>query len=329
MILERRPTSEIKKAAREEGMRFLRECAVEQVLHRRDDAARDQQGDVRRMSQRTSSQPRGSPARRRRSRVEITATRVRRGGARRTTAAAAVVAGYASEPLPPGSATPALNAPNVHDEAALAAAIAACSSSSARRRRSRWSCRTRSRKVSLLRFEKMPAKAAGPRSADSLADAEGGAVPDRGRAGAWQPGVALPAAAASSSSPWRAAMSSESYERACDAAGVHAGIVDLASFNVINAVLGGAAARRRLAAGARRRGRRDARDRARRRRRCSSATAHAAATAISRISCTRPRCITRTGSAAAASAGRARRRGGARRRGSRAVPPAARGAPRR
>jgi type IV pilus assembly protein PilB len=32
MILERKPTSEIKKAAREEGMRFLRESAVERVL---------------------------------------------------------------------------------------------------------------------------------------------------------------------------------------------------------------------------------------------------------------------------------------------------------
>ncbi len=32
MILARKPTSEIKKAAREEGMRFLRECAVERVL---------------------------------------------------------------------------------------------------------------------------------------------------------------------------------------------------------------------------------------------------------------------------------------------------------
>jgi len=32
MILERRPNSEIKKAAHEEGMRFLRECAVEKVL---------------------------------------------------------------------------------------------------------------------------------------------------------------------------------------------------------------------------------------------------------------------------------------------------------
>jgi type II secretory ATPase GspE/PulE/Tfp pilus assembly ATPase PilB-like protein len=32
MILERRPSSEIKKAAHEEGMRFLRECAVDRVL---------------------------------------------------------------------------------------------------------------------------------------------------------------------------------------------------------------------------------------------------------------------------------------------------------
>ncbi len=32
MILERRPTSEVKKAAREDGMRFLRESAVEAVL---------------------------------------------------------------------------------------------------------------------------------------------------------------------------------------------------------------------------------------------------------------------------------------------------------
>ncbi len=32
LILARKPTSEIKKAAREEGMRFLRECAVERVM---------------------------------------------------------------------------------------------------------------------------------------------------------------------------------------------------------------------------------------------------------------------------------------------------------
>ena len=32
MILERRPTSEIKRVAREDGMRLLRESAVDRVL---------------------------------------------------------------------------------------------------------------------------------------------------------------------------------------------------------------------------------------------------------------------------------------------------------
>ena len=32
MILERRPTSDVKKAAHEEGMRCLRESAIEKVL---------------------------------------------------------------------------------------------------------------------------------------------------------------------------------------------------------------------------------------------------------------------------------------------------------
>ena len=32
MILDRRPTSEIKRAARDEGMTFLRQCAVDRVL---------------------------------------------------------------------------------------------------------------------------------------------------------------------------------------------------------------------------------------------------------------------------------------------------------
>ena len=41
MILERRPTSEIKKAAREEGMRFLRESAVEKVCSRAETTLRE------------------------------------------------------------------------------------------------------------------------------------------------------------------------------------------------------------------------------------------------------------------------------------------------
>ena len=100
MILERRPTSEIKKAAREEGMRFLRECAVERVLNGDDDAARDQQGDVRRMSRRTSSAASwlASPPPSVGGRDHRAARRRRR--ASRRTAAATCVAGYADGAAP-------------------------------------------------------------------------------------------------------------------------------------------------------------------------------------------------------------------------------------
>ena len=47
LILARRSSAEIKRAAREEGMVFLRESAVQQGAGRPDHAARDQQGDVR------------------------------------------------------------------------------------------------------------------------------------------------------------------------------------------------------------------------------------------------------------------------------------------
>ena len=50
LILDRRPTSEIKRLAREEGMTFLRESAVEKVRQRHHHAQRDQQGDFHRMT---------------------------------------------------------------------------------------------------------------------------------------------------------------------------------------------------------------------------------------------------------------------------------------
>ncbi len=54
LILERRPAAEIKKAAKEEGMAFLRESALDEGLRGRDDAERDQQGDLCRL---TASSP--------------------------------------------------------------------------------------------------------------------------------------------------------------------------------------------------------------------------------------------------------------------------------
>ena len=50
LILDRRPSSEIKRLAREEGMTFLRESAVEKARNGRNHATRNQQGDLHRMS---------------------------------------------------------------------------------------------------------------------------------------------------------------------------------------------------------------------------------------------------------------------------------------
>ena len=45
MIINRRPTSEIKRVAREEGMSFLRDSGLRQSAQRHDHVARNQQGD--------------------------------------------------------------------------------------------------------------------------------------------------------------------------------------------------------------------------------------------------------------------------------------------
>ena len=86
-------------------MRFLRESAVERVHGRHDDAARNQQGDVRRMS--LLSSLRDAP--RRRAAVEI-AARPRVGGERSNGAAASRWSPRMRvEPLPDGALVPSLD----------------------------------------------------------------------------------------------------------------------------------------------------------------------------------------------------------------------------
>jgi type IV pilus assembly protein PilM len=148
------------------------------------------------------------------------------------------VTGQSSEPLPDGAVTPALNAVNVHDPAALTAAVkAALDRIAPRPRRVALLLPDAIAKVSLVRFDKVPAKAqdleqlirwqvrkAAPfRIEDAqVAWIEGAAAPDGGREY-----LVLVAR--------RDIV--ESYERACDAAGVQAGIVDIVSNNLVNAVL--------------------------------------------------------------------------------------------
>ena len=103
--------------------------------------------------------------------------------------------------------------------------------------RRRWSCRTRVAKVSLLRFEKVPPRA------DDLESWFAGRCARACRSRSMRrrcrscPGARGGRRAASSSSRWRGATSCGEYEAVCQAAGLHAGVVDLATFNLVNAVL--------------------------------------------------------------------------------------------
>ncbi len=169
--------------------------------------------------------------------VEISARRVNaislsaHGSSRTITA-------HATEPLADGLVTPSLNATNVHDHKALAAAVkAAVDRLSPRPRRVALVLPDTVAKVSLLRFEKTP-----PR------------VQDLDQLIKWQMRKAAPFRIEDAQIAWTESGPAsgggveylvvlarrdiiESYERACDTAGLYAGLVDIASLNLVNAVL--------------------------------------------------------------------------------------------
>ena len=146
-----------------------------------------------------------------------------------------VLAGHATVALPDGAVDAALNAPNVHDAAALTAAIkGALDQLSPRPKRVGLVLPDTVAKVSLIRFEKVP-----PRAQDldqlirwqvrktapfRIEDAQV----------AWVPGVGLPEGGREYLVTIARRDIVESYERACAAAGAHAGLVDIASLNLVN-----------------------------------------------------------------------------------------------
>ena len=148
-----------------------------------------------------------------------------------------VVSAYGTERLANGVVTPALNAINVHDGRALAAAVrSAFDKLGARPRRVALVIPDTAAKLSLLRFEKVPAAA----DLDQLIR--------------WQVRKAAPFKPEEAQISWVPAAPIEgggreylvtlarrdiveSYMKACSDAGAEAGVVDLASLNLINAAL--------------------------------------------------------------------------------------------
>lgn len=146
--------------------------------------------------------------------------------------------GQTSEPLPDGLVTPTLNGVNVHDVGALAARIkAAADRVSPRPRKAALVLPDTVAKVSILRFEKVPAKAQ-----------------DLEQLIRWQVRKAAPFKIEDAQVSWTEGVDVagggreyfvivarrdivESYERACEQAGVYVGLVDIASTNLVNAAI--------------------------------------------------------------------------------------------
>ncbi len=149
----------------------------------------------------------------------------------------AAVVGYGVEPLPPGAVSGLLGAPNMPDLAVVAGAITrAAASAGARLNRVSVVVPDSVARVSIVRFESVPAR---PADLDELIK--------------WQVKKTTPF-------PLEDAVISHSagatgphghefivtvarrdvilqYEQACERAGAQAGVVDLSTFNVVNAVL--------------------------------------------------------------------------------------------
>ena len=152
-----------------------------------------------------------------------------------------VVAAHASELLPDGALVPSLTAVNAHDRAAVLGALGRLLEKLGRPRRIGLILPDVVAKVSIVRFEQVPSKA---QDLDQLVR--------------WQVRKSAPFAIedaqVSHVSGHRAADGHEfvvtlakrdvvqEYEQLCAEAGAHAGIVDLATLNVVNAVLAGSGA---------------------------------------------------------------------------------------
>ena len=140
--------------------------------------ARGEQGDVRRMNLFTPLREGTAPP----VAVEIAAGRVSaaslewRGGQ-------PVVSQHAIELLPDGALVPSLTAANTHDRAAVMTALNRALEKVGRPRRIGLVVPDAIAKVSLVRFEQVPARADRSRSARALAGQKVGAVPDRGSPG--------------------------------------------------------------------------------------------------------------------------------------------------
>jgi len=150
---------------------------------------------------------------------------------------ARTLAAHATERLPAGAITPALNAVNIHDERTVAAAVRSVFQRlDTKPRRVALVVPDTSAKVSLLRFEKVPAAADLDQLIRWQVRKAAPFKPEEAQI-SWVPAAPLPEGGREFLVTLARRDIVESYERVCAEAGADAGVVDLASLNLINAAL--------------------------------------------------------------------------------------------
>jgi Tfp pilus assembly PilM family ATPase len=169
--------------------------------------------------------------------IEIDATHV--AAARWSSRGAA--ANHVSEPLPPGAVLPSLAAPNVVDGAALTRSISqALTRLGGRVSRAALVIPDTAGKVSLIRFENVPADSADLAELVRWQVRKSAPFPIEQAVVSFSRGIQAADGSQEYIVTTARADTVAEYEQACARAGVHAGLVDIATFSIINGVLAGA-----------------------------------------------------------------------------------------
>ena len=148
------------------------------------------------------------------------------------------ITGHAVEALPPGAVTAALNGPNVQDRAAVAEAVKqVLGRVGGRPRRVALVLPDSVAKVSLVRLEKVPARAEDLDQLIRFHVRKAAPFHVEDAQVAYSPGVVAPDGGREFIVAVARTDIIREYETACEDAGAHAGLVDIATFGLVNAVL--------------------------------------------------------------------------------------------
>ena len=169
--------------------------------------------------------------------VEIAAGRVS-AASLEIRAGQAVVAAHATEPIPEAALVPSFTAVNTHDRAAVVGALGRVLERVGRPRRIGLIVSDVTAKVSIVRFEQVPAKSADLDQLVRWQIRKAAPFPIEEAQVSYVPGMLAEDGQEFIVSMARRDVIAE-YEGLCAEAGAQAGLIDLATFNVINAVLAG------------------------------------------------------------------------------------------